>query len=84
LKACAVMADLRAEYESPILIHKTGHLVEIEHAETGKILAKCMIGDDDNMERIADILSQKKLPREAMALRRMVQEARRPAGRGIW
>ena len=75
------MAD---EYESPILIHRTGTLIEIEHALNGQILATCQIGDDDAVERIADILSQKRLPREAHALRQMMMEARKPIGRGIW
>jgi len=70
------------EYQSPVLIHhyRNGdkkHLVEVEHAQTGRILASCMIGDDEGMERLADLLSAKKLPREAMAIRNLMREARK-------
>ena len=37
-------------------------------------------GDDDTVERIADILSAKRLPEDAMRLRRMAMDARRPLG----
>jgi len=74
----------KPKYESPILIHLTGTRLEVEHAATNEILAHCQIGDDDAVERIADILSEKRLPREAMALRKLMMDARRPAGRGIW
>jgi len=75
------MAD---EYESPILIHRTGTLIEIEHAANGDILATCQIGDDESMEHIADMLSSKRLRREAAMLRKLMMEARKPVGRGIW
>ena len=70
--------------DSPITIRlrtekdkRTATLVEIESNESGQLLAHCQIGDDANMERIADILSAKRLPREAEAIRRIMMEARR-------
>ncbi len=66
--------------ESPVIISLRGTLVEIEHADSGAMLAHCLIGDDDAIERIADILSAKGLQREAMALRRLRDEARWPLG----
>jgi hypothetical protein len=62
---------------SPVRIYRDKNRVEVEHAETGDILAYCMIGDDANMERIADILSAKRLPAEAMALRKLMMDARK-------
>jgi hypothetical protein len=67
--------------DSPVLIRRRGTLVEIESAETGAVLAHCQIGDDGNLERIADILSAKRLPREAMALRKLRDDARKPHAR---
>ena len=70
------------EYKSPIAIHfyRNGpkkNRIEIEHNESGEILAQCMVGDDIMTERIADILSAKRLPREAQAFRQLVRDARR-------
>ena len=63
--------------DSPIIIHlRKGTLIEIEHAQTGDVLAYCQIGDDNAVERIADILSAKRLPREAAALRKLRDDAR--------
>ena len=72
-----------ASTESPVTIryYKSGerkNRVEIESNETGRVLAWCYIGDDLHVERIADILSMKRLPREAAALRKLAQDARRP------
>jgi len=73
------------EYESPILLHLVdGVKVEVEDKITNEILAHCRIGDDDDVERIADILSMKRLHREAAALRKMMMDARKSAGRGVW
>lgn len=55
--------------------------IEIRDARTNALLAWCHTGDDDSVERIADILSAKRLPREAMRLRAMVQNVRK-VGRG--
>jgi hypothetical protein len=56
-------------------------MVEIRDARTNELLAWCMTGDDDSIDRIADILSAKRLPREAMRLREMVRNVRK-VGRG--
>jgi hypothetical protein len=72
---------MATEYKSPIKIHLAGTRVEIEHAATGEILAHCQIGDDDAVETIADILSAKRLSREAMALRNLMQEQRHVGAR---
>lgn len=66
---------------SPITIRLRGTLVEVEDRNSGDVLAYCQIGDDENLERIADILSAKRLPSEAMFLRQMAQDVRRPLGR---
>ena len=57
-----------------------GQRVEIEFRATGDIVAHCWLGDDDNIERIADILSAKRLPEDAARLRQMAMDARRPLG----
>ena len=67
---------------SPVRIVRRGTLVEIEIRETGDVLAHCSIGDDKAIETIADILSAKRLPEDAMRLRQMAQDARRPLGIG--
>jgi hypothetical protein len=54
-------------------------MIEIRDARTNALLAWCQTGDDDSVERIADILSAKRLPREAMRLRAMVQGLRKVA-----
>lgn len=43
----------------------------------GDVLAWCFIGDDENVERIADLLSTKRLPDAAMKMRKIAQDARR-------
>lgn len=69
---------------SPIIIRTRKEAyrtrVEIEHRETGDVLAWCWLGDDSAIETIADILSAKKLPKDAMKLRQMAMDARRPLG----
>lgn len=71
--------------QSPIYIRTrrvkgAGDRIEIESRATGDVLAYCFIGDDESLERIADILSSKRLPNEAMRLRQMAMDARRPLG----
>lgn len=51
--------------------------MEIEHRQSGDVLAEFWIGDDVAVETVADILSAKRLPREAMQLRQMAMDARR-------
>jgi hypothetical protein len=62
---------------SPVVIQRLGNKIEIEHRETGELLAWCWIGDDVSVETIADLLSAKRLGADAMKLRQMVQDARR-------
>lgn len=63
---------------SPIIIRRQGVKVEVLMRETKDVLAHCLIRDDEAVERIADILSQKRLNREAMELRQMMMDARKP------
>ena len=60
-----------------VMIERRGHRVEIRHSDTDDLLAHCMIGDDEQVETIADLLSAKGLPDKAMELREMAQGARR-------
>ncbi len=62
---------------SPVIVRRRKQRIEIEVRETGDVLAYCDIGDDDNLERIADILSEKRLPDDAMKLRKMRDDARK-------
>jgi hypothetical protein len=62
---------------SPVQIIRQGSKITVEMGSTGDVLAVCMIGDDDAVERIADILSSKRLPEDAMALRKLAQDARK-------
>ena len=62
---------------SPILFQRRGNRIEIEHRETGELLAEFWIGDDIAVETVADILSAKRLPEEAMKLRQMATDSRR-------
>lgn len=61
---------------SPVLIQRSGNRIEIEHRETGEVLAHCLIGDELAVEAIADALSAKRLGRDAEKLRQMVEAAR--------
>jgi hypothetical protein len=48
-------------------------VVQVIHRDTGDCQAWCFIGDDHNVERIADILSSKYLGAAAMELREMAR-----------
>jgi hypothetical protein len=61
---------------SPVIIQRRGNRIEVEHRETGELLAHCFIGDEIAVETIADILSAKRLGQDAMKLRQMVMDAR--------
>jgi hypothetical protein len=65
------------ETKSPVQIIKQGNKITVELAETGEVLAYCMIGDDAHVELIADLLSAKRLPRAAAKLRQMAMDARK-------
>jgi len=76
------------EYKSPITISivirlvdgDRCHLLEVEMDSTGEILASCMVSDDANVQRIADLLSEKGLKREAMAFRNLARQEGRVTG----
>ena len=60
------------------------HMLEVEHVESGEIVMRCMLGDDEAVERIADFLSGKHYQEAAERVRQIVREARRctPGNRG--
>lgn len=78
------------EYQSPIVMECVQRpvegdpekdlydMVEVTFASDGSLLACCMMSDDLGLERIADILSAKKLPREANRFRQMISDSRKP------
>jgi hypothetical protein len=59
------------------------NMLEVRNAQTEELLATCMMGDELGVEKIADLLSSKRLFREANRLRVMMQELRRPAKPGV-
>lgn len=65
------------EQKSPVVIREKKNWITVETREEGSVLAYCQIGDDNAVERIADILSAKRLPRDAMKLRKMRDDARK-------
>ncbi len=69
------------EKQSPVLIQRRGNRIEVEHRESGEILAHCFLGDDLAVEDIADSLSARRMGREAEKFRQMVSEARLAASR---
>jgi hypothetical protein len=54
----------------------------VEDTRDGNILAWCYVGDDENVEAIADLLSVKRLPNSAMKFRQMAMDARKRPGVG--
>jgi hypothetical protein len=67
---------MNTERKSPVLITLRGNRIEVEHRETGDLLAYCFLGDELACEDIADSLSAKRLGKEAMKFREMVRNAR--------
>ncbi len=51
-------------------------MLEVEHVESGEIVFRCFMGDDDSVERIADFLSSKRYPEAATKIRNLVKQAR--------
>lgn len=80
---------MTTEYESPVLMERVKRpidgdaekvdydMVEVTDAKSGKLLACCMMADDSGLERIADLLSSKRLWREANRFRQMVSDSRK-------
>lgn len=80
---------MTTEYVSPVIMELVDRpidgdpekldyrMVEIRHAKTNEMLATCMMSDDTGLERIADMLSAKRLPVEADRFRAMVMRSRR-------
>ena len=52
------------------------HMLEVEHVESGEIVMRCMLGDDEGVERIADFLSSKHYQEAAEKVRRLVKQSR--------
>jgi len=80
---------VRLARKDQIAVHRTkrkvdgdpADLLEVEHVESGEVVLKCFIGDDESVERIADFLSSKRYPEAAERVRQLVREARRPVVR---
>lgn len=80
------------DYASPVIMERVRRevegdtsgdlydMVEIRHAQTGQMLATCMMSDDNGLERIADLLSARRLWREAGRFRAMVVRTRKVRG----
>jgi len=80
------------DYESPLVMervlkHIDGDpdpnslydMVEVRLAKDDTMLATCMIGDDATLEKIADLLSAKRLWREANRFRQMMSDSKKAA-----
>jgi hypothetical protein len=65
-----------ADTKPNVRLQRRDNLVEVIHTQTHEVLAWCFIGDDDNVERIADILSAKRLGWAAQELREMARQDR--------
>lgn len=63
---------------SGVTITCSKNRVEVRGLEDDELLAYCWIGDDSHLEFIADTLSAKGLSGDAMKLRKMAQDARKP------
>lgn len=55
------------------------NLVEVVDKRNRAVLARCYIGDEENLERIADILSSKGHGHAAQELRELARQDRRRA-----
>jgi hypothetical protein len=64
-----------------VRLQRSGNLVEVIHTQTHEVLAWCFLGDEHNVERIADILSAKRLGAAAQELREMARQDRLAANR---
>lgn len=62
-----------------VLLKRKANLVEVIDKRNRAVLARCYIGDEDNVEKIADILSAKGHARAAMELRELARADRRNA-----
>ena len=67
---------------SQVLLKRKAHLVEVLDKHSGAVLAWCYLGDEENLERIADILSAKGQGAAAMELRDMARADRLRAAEG--
>lgn len=63
--------------ESPVEITMRDRRVEVRRRDTDELLATCFIGDDEGVETIADLLSAKRLPEDAMRLRQLAMDCRK-------
>lgn len=76
----ATATSKRATAMDKVDITVRNNRVEVRHMETDELLAWCYIGHDEDVEMIADMLSAKRLPKEAAKLRRMAMDARKAPG----
>lgn len=69
------------EKTSPFVIQwdKKKNLLKLETREEGALVAQAYTGDDNGVERIADFLSAKRLPKDAQKVRQILRDARRAA-----
>lgn len=58
-------------------LKRRGLMVDVIDKRSGEVLAWCFLGDEDNLEKIADILSEKKQPQAAQELRELARGDRR-------
>lgn len=63
--------------ESPVEITLRDRRVEVRRKDNDELLATCFIGDDESVETIADLLSSKRLPEDAMRLRQLAMDCRK-------
>jgi hypothetical protein len=68
---------VRSRAESQVLLKREGHLVKVSWIKRNRAtLDWCYLGDEKNVERIADILSTKGQGAAAMELRVMALQYR--------
>jgi hypothetical protein len=74
--------EVRSRAESQVLLKREGHLVKVSWKKRNRAtLDWCYLGDEKNVERIADLLSSKGQPAAALELREMARMDRAQAAR---
>jgi len=63
----------------PVYFKRSGNFLEVFHSQTRQRLAYCYVGDDLMVEKIADILSAKRLGLAAMELRELPKQPPPPS-----
>ena len=73
---------MRSRAESQVLLKREGHLVKVSWTKRNRdTLDWCYLGDEKNVERIADTLSAKGHGQVAMELRELARPYRLAAAR---